>query len=157
VRLVQLITAAALLSAAVAPHALEIEPCSAAAMAEARKADTPVALHFRADWCPTCRAQDKLFDAMKAEPGLDITVLAVNHDTEKDLEKHSPSAASPRWWQRPVPRAAASCAPATGSWRASSALGAALPCCKAAWASPSSPAPTSGARRVSWPGCLMPG
>ncbi len=86
-KLVQLITAAALLCAAAAAHALDIKPYSAATLAEAQKADKPVALHFRADWCPTCRAQDKLLDAMKAESGLDITVLAVNYDTEKDLKK----------------------------------------------------------------------
>lgn len=83
----QLIAAAALFCAAAASHALDVKPYSAAALAEAQKADKPVALHFRADWCPTCRAQDKLLDAMKAEPGLDITVLAVNYDAEKDLKK----------------------------------------------------------------------
>jgi thioredoxin 1 len=83
----QLIAAAALFCAAAASHALDVKPYSAAALAEAQKADKPVALHFRADWCPTCRAQDKLLDAMKAESGLDITVLAVNYDTEKDLKK----------------------------------------------------------------------
>ena len=86
-KLVQLMTAAVLVIAAAASHALEVKPYSAAALAEAQKADKPVALHFRADWCPTCRAQDKLLDAMKSEPGLDITVLAVNYDTEKDLKK----------------------------------------------------------------------
>lgn len=86
-KLVQLITAAALLCVAAAAHALDVKPYSAAALAEAQKADKPVALHFGADWCPTCRAQDKLLDAMKAEPGLEITVLAVNYDTEKDLKK----------------------------------------------------------------------
>ena len=49
---------------------------SAAALAEAQKADKPVALLFRADGCPTFRAQDKQLEATKAEPGLDLTVLA---------------------------------------------------------------------------------
>jgi thiol-disulfide isomerase/thioredoxin len=82
VKLVQLITAAALFCATAASHALDVKPHSAAALAEAQKADKPVALHFRADWCPTCRVRDKLLDAMKSEPGLGITVLAVNYDTE---------------------------------------------------------------------------
>lgn len=86
-KLVRLITAAALFCTCVASHALEIKPYSAAAMAEAQKANKPVALRFRADWCPTCRLQDKLLDAMKAVPGLDITVLAVNYDTARDLKK----------------------------------------------------------------------
>ena len=61
-----------LVLAAAAAHALEVKPYSAAALAEAEKASKPVALLFRADWCPTCRAQDKLIEAMKAEPGLDL-------------------------------------------------------------------------------------
>ena len=36
------------------------------------KAGQPVALHFRADWCPTCRAQDKALQSLKAEKGLDL-------------------------------------------------------------------------------------
>jgi thioredoxin 1 len=84
---VQLMTAAALFCAAAASHALDVKPYSTAALVEAQKANKPVALHFRADWCPTCRAQDKLLESMKAEPGLDLTVLAVNYDTEKDLKK----------------------------------------------------------------------
>ena len=86
-KLVQMIAAAALFCAAASSYALDVKPYSAAALAEAQKADKPVALHFRADWCPTCRAQDKLLDALKAEPGLELTVLAVNYDTEKDLKK----------------------------------------------------------------------
>jgi glutaredoxin len=46
-----------------------------------------VALHFRADWCPTCHAQDKLLDAMKSEQGLEIALLALNYDTAKYLKK----------------------------------------------------------------------
>ncbi len=82
----KLISASLLLSAAAMAHALEVKPYSAAALAEAQKANQPVALHFRADWCPTCRAQDKVLESLKAQPGLDLTVLAVNYDTEKDLK-----------------------------------------------------------------------
>ena len=86
-KLVQTILFAALVSAAALAHALEFKPYTAAALADAQKADKPVALHFRADWCPTCRAQDKLLESMKSEPGLNLTVLEVNYDTEKDLKK----------------------------------------------------------------------
>jgi thioredoxin 1 len=85
--LTRLLLAAVLLSSAALAHALDIQPYSAAALAEAQKADKPVALHFRADWCPTCRAQDKVLESLKAEPGLNVTVLAVNYDTEKELKK----------------------------------------------------------------------
>ncbi|MGE0674734.1 MAG: thioredoxin family protein, partial [Methylibium sp.] len=68
-------------------HALEVKPYSAQALADAEKAGQPVALHFHADWCPTCRAQDKTLESMKSEKGLDLTILQVNYDTEKDLKK----------------------------------------------------------------------
>jgi thioredoxin 1 len=85
--LTRLATAAALICVAAASHALELKPYSAAALAEAQKADKPVALHFRADWCPTCRAQDKALASMLPEPGLDLTVFVVNYDSEVDLKK----------------------------------------------------------------------
>lgn len=86
-KLVQLIVAAALVGSAALAHALDIKPYSADALATAEKAGQPVALHFRADWCPTCRAQDKALQSLKTEKGLDITVLSVNYDTEKDLKR----------------------------------------------------------------------
>jgi thiol-disulfide isomerase/thioredoxin len=85
--LTKLIVSALLVGTAVTSYALEVKPYSDAALATAQKADGPVALHFRADWCPTCRAQDKVLESLKAEPGLDLTVLAVNYDTEKDLKR----------------------------------------------------------------------
>ena len=85
--LTRLLLAAMLVSTAAMAHALDIKPYSPAALAEAQKADKPVALHFRADWCPTCRVQDKVLEKLKAEPGLDVTVLEVNYDTEKDLKR----------------------------------------------------------------------
>jgi thiol-disulfide isomerase/thioredoxin len=83
----QLIVSALLLTSAAMSHAIEFQPYSAAALAAAQKADKPVALQFHADWCPTCRAQDKVLDKLKAEPGLDVTVFKVNYDTEKDLKR----------------------------------------------------------------------
>lgn len=67
--------------------ALEIKPYSAEALSAAQKAGKPVALHFRADWCPVCRAQDKVLDGFKADKALDVTVLTVDYDAEKALEK----------------------------------------------------------------------
>lgn len=85
--LAKLIVSTLLLSAAALAHALDVKPYSAEALAQAQKADMPVALHFRADWCPTCRAQDKVLESLKTEQGLALTVLSVNYDTEKDLKK----------------------------------------------------------------------
>ena len=83
----QLIVSALLLTSAALTHAIEFQPYSAAALAAAQKADKPVALQFHADWCPTCRAQDKVLQMLKAEPGLDVTVFKVNYDTERDLKR----------------------------------------------------------------------
>lgn len=82
-----LMVAALLGCSAFTAEALEIQPYTPAALAAAQKADKPIALHFRADWCPTCRAQDKVLETLKAEPGLPITVLSANYDTEKDLKQ----------------------------------------------------------------------
>lgn len=81
------IATALLLCGFVSAHALELKPYSAAALAEAQKADKPIALHFHADWCPTCRAQDQVLQSLKQESGLNLTVLKVNYDTEKDLKR----------------------------------------------------------------------
>jgi len=86
-KLARLIVAAALVGSAAIAHALDIKPYSADALASAEKAGQPVALHFRADWCPTCRAQDKALQSLKSEKGLDITVLSVTYDTEKDMKR----------------------------------------------------------------------
>lgn len=72
---------------ALAAQALDIKPYSAEALQAAQAAGQPVAVHFRADWCPTCRVQDKSLAQLKAEKGLDITVLAADYDKEKDLKR----------------------------------------------------------------------
>ncbi len=47
-----------------------------------------MALHFHADWCSTCRAQEKAFQGMKGAPALkDVTLLVVDYDQEKPLRK----------------------------------------------------------------------
>ena len=74
-----------LLGATALAHALDVKPYSAQALAAAQQANQPIAIHFRADWCTTCRAQDKVLKSLEAEPGLNLTVLAANFDTEKDL------------------------------------------------------------------------
>jgi len=83
----QFLVAALLALNAMLAHALDIQPYTAAALAQAQKAGQPVALHFHADWCPTCRAQTQVLQQLKTEHQLDMTVLVVNYNTEKDLKR----------------------------------------------------------------------
>jgi thioredoxin 1 len=78
---------AALLCTSVWAQALTIAPYSPEALAKAQAAGQPVALHFRADWCPTCHAQDKALNSLQSDATLNITVLAVDYDKEVDLKK----------------------------------------------------------------------
>lgn len=69
-------------------RALDILPYTAAALQQAQAAGKPVAVHFHADWCSTCKAQERAFQAMKDDPALKgIALLVANYDTERDLKK----------------------------------------------------------------------
>ncbi len=84
---IRIALATALALASSLSHALTVAPYSPAALAAAQKAGQPVVLHFHASWCPTCRAQDKVFDTLKADPSLKVTLMEVDYDKEKALEK----------------------------------------------------------------------
>ena len=79
---------AALLLAAGFARALDIAPYTAAALQQAQAAGKPVALHFHADWCPTCKAQADAFRALAADPSLKpVTLLVADYDKERELKK----------------------------------------------------------------------
>ncbi|TCV88201.1 thioredoxin family protein [Sulfurirhabdus autotrophica] len=86
-KLAQLFATAALALTVLTAQALEIQPYSPKALEEAQKANLPVALHFHADWCPTCRAQTKVLNSFKDDKSLNMTVLVVNYDKERDLKR----------------------------------------------------------------------
>lgn len=86
-RLIRRTAVVALTLAAGLAHALDIQPYTSAALGAAQKAGKPVAVHFHAEWCSTCKTQEKALNALKAEKDLDITVLIANYDEEKDLKK----------------------------------------------------------------------
>lgn len=71
--------------AALAAGAFEIVPYSAQALEHARRTDSPIALHFHSKWCITCRQQTKVFEQLRGEPQLELTLLVVNFDTNDDL------------------------------------------------------------------------
>lgn len=69
-------------------RALEVGPYSAALLRQAQAAGQPVALHFHADWCPTCVAQAQALKRLQLDPQLKgLTVLVVDYDAERDLRK----------------------------------------------------------------------
>ena len=66
-------------------QALEVKPYTAQAFDDAVKANRPIAVHFRTSWCTVCKAQQVLLNQMqtKAEPGYELTVLAVDFDNDQ--------------------------------------------------------------------------
>jgi len=77
----------ALLLGTASAQALEIRPYSPDALAAARKDGGPVALHFHASWCPTCRAQEKVFNDFKPDASLTLPLLVVDYDKERALKQ----------------------------------------------------------------------
>lgn len=69
-------------------NALEVKPYSANELAALQQMGKPVAVHFHADWCPTCVKQAASLETLKADPQLNnMTVLVASYDKEKDLRK----------------------------------------------------------------------
>lgn len=86
-RISRFIAAVAVVLGSVAAHALEVKAYTPSDFAQAQANEQPVVLHFHADWCPTCRAQDKVLQSMLSHPGLDVTVLVVDYDNERALRR----------------------------------------------------------------------
>jgi thioredoxin 1 len=69
-------------------QALEVRPFDGATLASLQGAGKPVAVHFHADWCPTCVNQTRALDQLKAGGQLQgMTVLVADYDKEKDLKR----------------------------------------------------------------------
>ena len=85
--LIRLLASASLTLAASAANALDIQPYTPQALSAAQQAGKPVALHFHADWCPTCRAQEKVFNRLKPDTSLDLRLLVVDYDKERALKQ----------------------------------------------------------------------
>jgi len=82
----RIIATALLLTASVTAVALDIKPYSAQALSAEQQAGKPVTLHFHANWCPTCRAQEKVFQQWKGDASVPGTLLVVDYDKEKELK-----------------------------------------------------------------------
>ena len=83
-----LLAAATLTAAAPWAHALDILPYSAATLSSLQSTGKAVAVHFHAEWCGTCKEQEKSLAAIKNDAALQgVTVLVADYDKEKDLRK----------------------------------------------------------------------
>lgn len=80
--------AAGLLMAASWAQALDIQPYSAERLSQLQAGGKPVGVHFHAEWCGTCKTQEKSLQAIKAEGSLPaVTLLVADYDKEKDLRR----------------------------------------------------------------------
>jgi thioredoxin 1 len=80
----------ALLALVVASPALafDVKPYDAKAVAAAQAAGKAAVIDVTAPWCPTCKAQHRVFDHLKDKPELaDLTIYEVDFDTQKDVLK----------------------------------------------------------------------
>jgi thiol:disulfide interchange protein len=69
-------------------RALDIQPYTTNALQQAQAAGKPVAVHFHADWCSTCKAQEQAFNSLRGDPQLKgITLLVANYDKERELKQ----------------------------------------------------------------------
>lgn len=79
-----MLTLSAALSSA---YALDIEPYSAATLAAKQQAGEKVSVHLHASWCPTCRAQAKIFKTFQGDASVPGTLLVADYDTERELKR----------------------------------------------------------------------
>lgn len=84
---VRLLAALALATAASFAQALDIAPWSAADFAREQAAGKAVALHFHADWCPTCKAQEKVFNGWRGDAAVPGRLLVVDYDKARELRR----------------------------------------------------------------------
>ncbi len=82
------IASASLMVLTSAAHAITTKPFSDAEFAKLQAAGKPVAVHFTATWCPTCKLQDKSLAVLDADPALkNVTILKSDYDQSKALQK----------------------------------------------------------------------
>lgn len=61
-------------------------PFTSPAFAAAQQAGKSILIDIRADWCPTCKAQDRIIEKLAAEQRYrDIVIFAVDFDKQKDI------------------------------------------------------------------------
>jgi thioredoxin 1 len=84
----RIISVALLALLSVAANALTIDDYSPAAIKKAESTGQSYVLSFHADWCPTCKAQAKVYEQLKVDPALkNVTIYNVDYDGETELKK----------------------------------------------------------------------
>ncbi len=74
------------LLSAVPAAALERVPYTDAALAAAEAQSGVAVLHVSATWCGTCKAQERVLDALADLPALrELTILRVDYDAQRDV------------------------------------------------------------------------
>jgi thiol:disulfide interchange protein len=74
--------------AALSPvYALTIAPYTPEVFAAKQQAGERVSLHFHANWCPTCRAQEKVFKTFQGDASVPGTMLLVDYDNARELKR----------------------------------------------------------------------
>jgi thioredoxin 1 len=73
--------------AATFAQALDVQPFTPEALAAAQAAGKPVAVHFHAEWCGTCKQQEKAIAQLRGDKSLDMLLLVADYDKEKALRK----------------------------------------------------------------------
>lgn len=68
-------------------HALDTLPYTPQTLMTKQQAGEVVGLHFHAAWCPTCRAQEKVFNSFKGDAAVPGTLLVVDYDQERELKR----------------------------------------------------------------------
>lgn len=86
-KIIRLFAALAFAASASFAQALDIAPWSAADFAQQQAAGKPVALHFHADWCPTCKAQEKVFNGWRGDAAVPGRLLVVDYDNARELRR----------------------------------------------------------------------
>lgn len=67
-------------------HAGTTAPFTPEAFKAAQAAGQPILVEVHADWCPTCKAQEPIVNALKADPKFaKLVVLRVNFDQQKQV------------------------------------------------------------------------
>lgn len=86
-KIINILFAMAALALSATASALDVKPYTEANFAKAQAEGKATAVHFHADWCPTCKRQAASIETLKSDKALDVTIFVANYDSESPLKK----------------------------------------------------------------------